>query len=157
MKKILVTIVLLAAFGSAGLAWAVAPPPEEGCAPPPKGLPPQLVEVLKLSADQRIQIDALLETEHTRSETLRQQMIELRRELDAAETQTTFDEAAIRSRALDLTQLEADLTVIRIGTRVKINTLLNEEQRKLFRLLEPKHQRPPLPPPGQALSPTQGS
>ena len=106
----------------------------------------------RLSEEQRKLVGNLLAGERDQSESLLEQRDDLREVLEQAATATAFDETAVRGAAAALGRLETELAVVRIGTQVKINGLLNADQRKLLNLLGadvllPPPPGPPLPPP----------
>ena len=136
--------------------FAAMPGSPKSCGPPRLGVagPGMLAQVLDLSKEQRTLVENLLDGERDRSEPLMEQRDALRDVLEQAETATAFDESAVRSEAAALGRLETELAVIRVGTQVKINGLLNADQRKLLNLLGPDVLLlPPSPPGPPPLSP----
>ena len=157
MKRNLIAAVMLTTAMIGGGAGAVmaghgpgdgfgGPPP--GAEMAPENLTKRMAALLRLSDAQQSQIKTVLDAERAQVKPLLEKMRENRMQLRLAGEATTFDEAAVRTIAVAQAQIETELTVSRISTRSKINSILTAEQRELEKSLRPEPERRPPPPPG---------
>lgn len=101
----------------------------------------RMAKALKLTDGQQSQIKSLLSTEQVLADPLRDKMHENRKLLRQAGETATFDEAAVRSLAASVSQIETELTVIRVKTHSQINALLTADQRELVKSLRPDREQ----------------
>jgi Spy/CpxP family protein refolding chaperone len=86
---------------------------------------------LNLTDDQRASVRTILHEERTASEATHKALREARRELHAAIfASATPDAAKIEELTTKISNLEADALRARIASRVKISSVLTDEQRK---------------------------
>lgn len=152
MKKLIVAIAVIAVISGGARGVLAGYMPGGECGPPPEagmnpgGFLPRMAKVLKLTDDQQSQIKVILDAEREQIRPFLDKMHEGRKLLIAA-GETTFDEASVRSTASAISQIETELTVIRVRTQSQIYALLTAEQRELAKNLRPDmEQRPGHPP-----------
>jgi Spy/CpxP family protein refolding chaperone len=158
-QRILAGALLLAATISGGSgAWAAGeerPGPGMAGGPgrgPCAKMPPgdhvdQMAKVLGLSETQQKQIKDILKTEHDKNAALMEKMAEYRKQLQAAEQATTFDETAVWAIAVEQARTGIELTVSRARVQSRINAVLTAEQRTLRQKLHPHPEPGPGHPP----------
>lgn len=99
-------------------------------------------EVLNLSAEQKEQIEGILERSGTENADLRRQLHEDRQNLRALMRAGTFDEATLRAQAESAAKKRIDLLVARAKVKSEIIALLTPEQqdkvKNLWDLMAPR-------------------
>lgn len=97
----------------------------------------RMAKKLNLTEAQKEQVVAILASEREKSEPLRQQLAENRKNLRNAIEAQPFDEAAVRTLAAKQNDTRVELVVSRARARSQIYALLSPEQRESARKLGP--------------------
>lgn len=101
----------------------------------PGGIIPGL-RALDLTATQREQVKAAMESHKVELETQAKAMQTARQALHAVVTTDTFDEAAIRLKSADVAVVEADGAVLRAKVHAEVWALLTPEQQQKAKTLQ---------------------
>jgi protein CpxP len=100
----------------------------------------RMTQELNLTSAQQAQIQTILQTEKTKIQPLRQQLMQNR----LAQTSTVtgaFDEAQVRSFATKQAQIMTELTVEKERTKSQIYAVLTPEQRQQAQAMMQQHHR----------------
>lgn len=89
----------------------------------------RMAKKLNLTADQRTQIEAIVEASKQKMSDQRDKMQVNREQLKELMQKSPLDETEVRKVANAQGELQADRIMLRAQQRAKINTILNEEQR----------------------------
>jgi len=107
------------------------------------GLPPQVLEKLNLSDQQKEQIKTLEENSRTASKTYFDKLKSLDDQLRTVTDGETFDEEQSRAILANKAQVMAELELIRLKTGIAVKNILTAEQKTQLEQL--KQQRPEMP------------
>ena len=97
----------------------------------------RMAEVLGLSDSQKEKVSAILKAEQEKTEPLRQQLFENRKQIMESTSSGKFDEAAVRAIAAKQAPIIAELMVSHARAKSEIHALLTPEQRALAEKLGP--------------------
>jgi len=89
-----------------------------------------LLSQLNLSEDQKAQVKAIFDEEHTKIAPLAETSMKAHRALGGAIHAPTFDESAVRSAAAQAAVVESDLAVERARLASRIRGVLSPDQQK---------------------------
>lgn len=95
----------------------------------------RMSKVLKLTASQKVQIEAIMKAEQAQAEPLRKKVNEGRKQFQAAVNVETFDEAAVRAIAEEQARNKVEMQLLRAKAMNQVNALLTTEQRDLAQRL----------------------
>ena len=94
----------------------------------------QMDEQLDLSTTQKVEILKIMISKREKSEVLRKDLKDVRKELRKASHENEFSEKTIRSLAEKQAGIRAEMTINRILAKNKIRSILTPEQRELMDL-----------------------
>lgn len=96
----------------------------------------QIIKQLKLSADQEIQIKPLLENFRKEAKSIREAMVDARKNAKESMIADPFSESRARSALYKAAELKADMIIARIKLMNQIKTFLTPEQREQMARLQ---------------------
>lgn len=139
-KKLVTSILILSLSGILASAYAMPPHDSKGpgncmrgehkAGPGGRGFNvDRMAEKLKLSNDQRTQIESIINESKDQLTEFREKMQGNRKQLRALTQTATLNEADVRKIADAQGDLKADMIVLRVQQRAKINSILTEDQR----------------------------
>jgi len=102
------------------------------------GFMQKMAKDLKLTAAQQEQVKVIFTADREKSVPLMEKIKEKREELFEAATAEKFDEAAVRTLAVQKAELEVEMTVSRAKIRNSINAVLTPEQRAKAESMRPQ-------------------
>ncbi|NVN99971.1 MAG: Spy/CpxP family protein refolding chaperone [Geobacteraceae bacterium] len=152
MKRMIVvgTVMAAAVTGSFFSTVAIAASgekltPEKSCGCP-KGEPgksgdgflQKMAKDLNLTGAQQEQVKAIITADREKNSPLMEKMEEKREQLFEAATAEKFDEAAVRTLAVQKAELEVEMAVSRAKIRNSINAILTPEQRAKAEKMRPQ-------------------
>ncbi len=137
-RKIMIGVVVIGMLvGSAYMAAAAGGPGLPGRGDRAGMHLDRMAKVLGLSDTQKEQIGAILKAEWDKTEPLRQQLFENRKQIMESTFSGKFDEAAVRAMAEKQAGIETELIVSHAKAKSQIHALLTPEQLSLAEKLGP--------------------
>lgn len=137
-RRIMISVVVVVMLvGGAYLAAAAGGPGFPGKGHGPGMRMERMAEVLGLSDTQKEQVSAILKAEQEKTEPLRQQLFENRKQIMETAFSGKFDEAAVRAIAAKQAPIITELIVSHARAKSEIHALLTPEQRTLAEKLGP--------------------
>jgi len=137
-RTIMISVVVVVMLvGSAYLAAAAGGPGFPGKGHGPGMHMDRMAEVLGLSDTQKDKVSAILKAEQEKTEPLRQQLFENRKQIMETAFSGKFDEAAVRAIAAKQAPIITELIVSHARAKSEIHALLTPEQRTLAEKLGP--------------------
>jgi Spy/CpxP family protein refolding chaperone len=104
-----------------------------------------MLERLNLTDAQKDQVRGIVDSHRDEMKTIADRARPAHEALDAAMTADTFDEATIRSRSMEVANVDADMLVLQARVRSEVFQILTPEQQaqaKQFRAERPRGPRP---------------
>lgn len=98
----------------------------------------KMAKDLKLTDAQQEKVKAIITADREKSAPLREKMEEKRMQFHEAATAEKFDEATVRTLAVQKAELEVEMTVSRAKIRNSINAVLTPEQRAKAEIMRPQ-------------------
>jgi len=139
-KKVVASILILSLSGILSSAYAMPPSDGKGpgncmrgehkAGPGGRGFNvDRMAEKLNLSNDQRTQVESIMNESKDQLTEFREKMQENRKQLRTLTQTAPLNEASVRKIADAQGDLKADMIVLRVQQRAKINSILTEDQR----------------------------
>lgn len=94
----------------------------------PLGLPGPMLERLNLSDAQKDQVKSIADAHRDDMKSIHERTMTAHQALDAAVIADVFDEAAIRSRSMEVAAVDADMAVLQARVRSEVFQVLTPEQ-----------------------------
>lgn len=94
----------------------------------PLGLPGPMLERLNLSDAQKDRVTSIADAHRDDMKSIHERAMTAHQALDAAITADVFDEAAIRTRSMDVAAVDADMAVLQARVRSEVFQVLTPEQ-----------------------------
>src|SRR5262245_27897772 len=104
-------------------------------------LGPMMLERLELSADQKDRVKQIVDSHREDQQAIGKRMMTAHNALESAITNGNFDEALIRSRAAELSAVEADETVLRARIYGEVLQILTSDQQAKLKAMQAEMQQ----------------